>query len=74
MPDRGIIRALHNACKRGVEVLLILPSVSDVKSVQYASRSLYSRLLSYGVRIYERGGEVIQSKTTVIDSESSTIG
>jgi cardiolipin synthase len=74
VPDRGIIRALHNACKRGVEVVLILPSVSDVKSVQYASRSLYSRLLSSGVRIYERGGEVLHSKTAVIDSEWSTIG
>ena len=74
IPDRGILRAIWNACKRGVEIVLILPGVSDVKVVQYASRSLYSRLLSQGVKIYEREGKVLHSKTAVIDGIWSTIG
>ncbi|OGW05592.1 MAG: cardiolipin synthase [Nitrospinae bacterium RIFCSPLOWO2_01_FULL_39_10] len=74
VPDRGILRAIRNACKRGVEIVLILPGVSDVKVVQYASRSLYSRLLSQGVKIYEREGKVLHSKTAVIDGIWSTIG
>jgi len=74
IPDRGILRAIWNACKRGVEIVLILPGISDVKVVQYASRSLYSRLLSQGVKIYEREGKVLHSKTAVIDGEWSTIG
>ena len=74
IPDRGILRAIWNACKRGVELVLILPGVSDVKVVQYASRSLYSRLLSQGVKIYEREGKVLHSKTAVIDGIWSTIG
>ena len=74
IPDRGILRAIWNACKRGVEIVLILPGISDVKVVQYASRSLYSRLLSQGVKVYEREGKVLHSKTAVIDGEWSTIG
>ena len=74
IPDRGILRAIWNACKRGVEIVLILPGISDVKVVQYASRSLYSRLLSQGVKIYEREGKVLHSKTAVIDGIWSTIG
>ena len=74
IPDRGILRAIRNACKRDIEVVLILPGISDVKVVKYASRSLYSKLLSQGVKIYEKGGRVLHSKTAVIDGEWSTIG
>lgn len=74
IPDRGILRAIKNACRRGIEVVLILPGNSDVKVVQYASRSLYSKLLSHGVKIYERKEHVLHSKTAVIDGEWSTIG
>lgn len=74
VPDRGALRAIRNVCRRGVEVALMLPGISDVKVVQYASRSLYSRLLSRGVKIYEREGQVLHSKTAVIDGEWSTIG
>ncbi|MBI3814816.1 MAG: cardiolipin synthase [Nitrospinae bacterium] len=74
VPDRGALRAIRNARRRGVEVTLILPGVSDVKVVRYASRSLYSRLLSYGIKIFEREGQVLHSKTAVIDGEWITIG
>lgn len=74
VPDRGILRTIANARKRGIEVVLILPMISDVKVVQYASRSLYTRLLSHGVKIYEREGQVLHSKTGTIDGIWNTIG
>lgn len=74
VPDRGILRALKNARKRGVDVRLLLPDKSDVPAVKYASNALYSRLLRWGVKIYEWQGTVLHAKTAVIDGIWSTIG
>jgi cardiolipin synthase len=74
VPDMGIIRALKNARKRGVEVILVLPRKSDVVPVKYASNSLYSRFLRWGVKIYEWQGTVLHAKTAVVDGLWSTIG
>lgn len=74
VPDRGIMRALKNARKRGVEIFLILPHKSDVLPVKYASNSLYSKFLRWGIRIFEWQGTVLHAKTAVVDGLWSTIG
>ncbi len=74
LPDRGILRVLKNAKKRGVDVWLILPKISDITAVLYASRSLYARLLKWGVKIFEWQNTVLHSKTAVIDDIWSTVG
>lgn len=74
VPDMGIMRALKNARSRGVEIILILPKKSDVIPVKYASNSLYSKLLRWGIKIYEWQGTVLHAKTAVIDGLWSTVG
>ncbi len=74
VPDRGIMRALKNARKRGVKIYLMLPHKSDVIPVKYASNSLYSKFLRWGIRIYEWQGTVLHAKTAVVDGLWSTIG
>jgi len=74
VPDMGIMRALKNARKRGVEIVLMLPQKSDVIAVKYASNSLYSRFLRWGIKIYEWQGTVLHAKTAVMDGVWSTIG
>lgn len=73
-PDPQLLRALTDAAQRGVEVKLILPSQTDSWAVFHAGRSHYSKLLRAGVKIYERRGAVMHSKTASIDSVWSTIG
>jgi len=73
-PDPQFIKALIGAAQRGVEVKLILPSHTDSWAVFYAGRSHFSRLLRAGVKIYERRGAVMHSKTASIDGVWSTIG
>src|SRR6185369_16125364 len=63
-----------DAAARGVDVRLILPSVSDSSFVFHAGRSFYSQLLAGGVKIYERGGAVLHTKSAVIDGVWSTVG
>jgi cardiolipin synthase len=73
-PGQDMIDALTDAARRGVDVQLVLPSVSDFAPVLYAGQSYYDHLLSAGVRIHELQHAVLHSKTAVIDGVVSTVG
>jgi cardiolipin synthase len=73
-PDPQLLNALMDAARRGVEVRLILPSHSDSDIAFQVGRSYYSVLLKAGVRIYERRGALLHSKTAMIDSVWSCVG
>ncbi|MCE3010444.1 MAG: phosphatidylserine/phosphatidylglycerophosphate/cardiolipin synthase family protein [Proteobacteria bacterium] len=68
LPRRSVLKSLIKAAERGVYVGLILPSKSDVPLVQWASKSLYGRLLRSGVQIFEYEPSVLHAKTLIIDN------
>jgi cardiolipin synthase len=74
VPDPQLLKSLTDAAQRGVDVSLILPSHTDSWAVFHAGRSHYTNLLRAGVKIYERRGAVMHSKTASIDGVWSTIG
>lgn len=74
VPDRRVVRALVRAARRGVDVRVIQPAVSDVEVVRWASRAIWDRLLRNGVRIYEWDRSILHSKSAVVDGRWSTIG
>ncbi|MEO8118884.1 MAG: cardiolipin synthase [Rhodoferax sp.] len=74
VPDPQLLKSLTDAAGRGVDVKLILPSHSDSALVFHAGRSHYASLLEGGVKIYERRGALLHSKTAVIDGVWSTVG
>jgi cardiolipin synthase len=55
-------------------VTLILPSHTDSWLVFHAGRSHYAQLLEGGVRIFERRGVVLHSKTALVDGVWATVG
>ena len=73
-PGSEMIDALCDAAQRGVDVRLILPSVSDFAPVLHAGRSHYDRLLKAGVHLHELQDAVLHAKTAVIDGVVSTVG
>jgi cardiolipin synthase len=74
VPDPQLLKSLTDAAGRGVDVRLILPSHSDSDVVFHAGRSHYAALLKGGVKIYERQGALLHSKTAVIDGVWSCVG
>jgi cardiolipin synthase len=74
IPSQRILKALVQAAKRGVSLKLLLPGESDVRSVFYAGRSYFSRLLKAGAEIYNYQSSVLHAKTTVFDECWSIIG
>ena len=73
-PDPQLLEALEAAVQRGVAVKLILPSKTDSWLVFHAGRAHYARLLKSGIKIYERRGAVLHSKTALVDGVWATIG
>jgi cardiolipin synthase len=73
-PDPQLLAALESAAQRGVEVTLILPSQTDSWLVFHAGRAYYDRLMHAGVRIFERRGAILHSKTALIDGIWATVG
>lgn len=74
IPDRAFIRALQSARKRGVVVQILLAGATDVAMVQWASRSLYQKLLEQGVELFEWQAQVLHAKTMVCDGRWCCIG
>jgi cardiolipin synthase len=74
VPDTQTMEALTDAARRGVDVQLVLPSVSDSGLVFHAGRAFYQPLLEAGVKIYELKLSVLHAKTVVIDGVWSTVG
>ncbi|MFO7570553.1 MAG: cardiolipin synthase [Smithellaceae bacterium] len=74
VPDDQILEAFKDAARRGVDVKILLPSVSDSLMVLHAARYNYSALLKAGVKIYERENALLHAKTAVIDGVWSTVG
>jgi cardiolipin synthase len=74
VPDRGLIRALKRAAARGVRVSVLVPLVSDVPLVQWATEHLFDRLLRHGVEVYLWPETHMHAKTAVVDGTWSVVG
>ncbi len=74
VPDVGIVRAITNAARRGVEVRLLLAGQSDVPLVRAATQRLYRRLLAAGVQIHEWNGSVLHAKVATVDGRLLLVG
>ena len=73
-PNDEMLGALQDAAKRGVDVRILVPGLTDRSIVLNASRAEYSKLLKAGVRIFERQDAMVHAKTAVIDGVWSTVG
>ena len=73
-PDPQTLAAIVDAARRGVDVKLILPNVTDSWLVFYAGHYHYKELLNAGVKVYERRDALLHAKTAVIDGVWSTVG
>lgn len=74
LPDRIIRRALQRASERGVRVCLLVPGMSDIPAIFWSTRYLYSRLLRWGIEVYEWRTSVLHSKVVVTDHRWASVG
>ena len=73
-PPRLFVDALADAAKRGVDVRVIVPRRTDLRSVRWAASAEYEEWLARGIRIFEFLPRVLHSKAAVIDDDWATVG
>ncbi len=72
-PDESFADALRIAAHSGVDVRLMISSLSDYRIVQCATLGYARDMQRYGVKIFSYEG-FIHSKTVVVDGKVATIG
>ncbi len=68
VPNRALLKALAQAARRGCDVRVVLPGLSDVPMVQWVSSAFYAPLIRAGCRLYEYQKNILHAKTLFLDS------
>ena len=74
LPTEGLNQALQIAALGGVDVRLMLPKHSDVRSVNMASHSFIDEMVKAGVKVYFYKPGFLHSKLVVSDDMLTSIG
>ncbi|HVB23228.1 MAG TPA: phospholipase D-like domain-containing protein [Ktedonobacteraceae bacterium] len=73
VPDRVLLEALMDAARRGVDVRIIVPWISNHRIVDWITHGYFTSCLEAGIRVYGYNN-MLHAKTCTIDSQWSTIG
>ena len=74
LPGLRLRRALLNAARRGVHVVLLLQGQVEYRIQHYAMLALYDELLGAGVEIHEYHASFLHAKVAVVDEYWATVG
>jgi len=74
LPERFLLKALHLASKRGVEVDVVVPEVGNLPVVGAAMWGTYPQVLRDGLRLWLTPPPFDHSKIFVVDGTWSSIG
>ena len=69
-PSARILKALKQACQRGVDVRLIVAEKSDVIFFPTLTATYYGDLLRYGVKVYAYHRRILHAKVMLMDQEA----
>ena len=73
VPRRTLFKALKHAARRGVDVRVISPRISDVFFIPWLTLSYYSKMAREGIKVFRYLPAMLHSKTIIID-DWTTIG
>lgn len=74
LPGRRFRRALLQAARRGVRVVLVVQGLTDHPVMQYASRALFGAFLEAGIEIHEYTRSELHAKVAVFDGVVACVG
>ena len=74
VPPEPLLQALKSSALKGADVRVMIPHKADLPYMNLANKAYYSACLEAGVRIFEKQGSFIHSKTIVSDDYLSVIG
>ena len=72
--DNEMLTCLEQASKRGVDVKIMMPHITDKPSAYLIARTYYPKLIERGIEIYEYTPGFIHAKTFVSDDRRAVVG
>ncbi len=73
IPNKALQSALRNAARRGVDVQLMIPKLTDALLVNSVARSYYRSLIRSGVKLLQYKKGFLHSKTILSDRKLAII-
>ena len=74
VPPEPLLQALKSSALKGADVRIMTPYKTDMSYMTLANKAYYSECMAAGIRIFEKKGNFIHSKTIVSDDYLSVIG
>lgn len=74
VPSDDLLHAICTAAHRGVKVHIIVPRHNDSILVGWASRAFFTELLEAGVLIHQFEGDLLHTKSVLVDGQLSLVG
>jgi cardiolipin synthase len=74
LPGRQFRKALIEASRRGVRVVVLVQGLSDHPVMQYASRALFDAFLEAGIELHEYVRSELHAKVAVFDGVVASVG
>ena len=74
LPDEKALAALQNALLRGVEVVVLRPHKTLVRTADLAAWHYVEQLLTHGVKFFRQPEGVMHKKVMLVDDDLSLIG
>ena len=74
VPPEPLLQALKSTALKGADVRIMVPAKADLFFMGPANRAYFQECLEAGIKIYEKTGRFIHSKTIVSDDYLSIIG
>ncbi len=73
LPDKGLLKEMWLARKRGVKIDLLIPMRTDLKIAKYAAYAFFSLFYKRGIKIHLTN-KMMHGKGVVVDDEWAMIG
>ena len=74
IPDNEMLTCLEQASKRGVDIKIMMPHITDKPSAYLIARTYYPKLIERGIEIYEYTPGFVHAKTFISDDKKAVVG
>lgn len=72
--DNETFKCLEYAAKRGVDIKIICPHITDKPTAYMIARTYYEKLIKVGVKIYEYTPGIVHAKVFTSDDKKAVVG
>ncbi|TWU48369.1 phospholipase D-like domain-containing protein [Rubripirellula reticaptiva] len=74
VPPPVTMRALESACRRGIDVQVLVPQVSDLRPVDYARHDYFKDLVEVGCKVHRYPKRMVHAKVGIVDDWVALVG